>query len=82
MAKRKPSYWKPNRTHFDEVEVLRMILRGRGSMSNDRPISSAYKYFDPDIPQRTFDSDKARLHLKEAGLENHTFNLLLQGLEL
>ncbi len=56
-------------------EILDKILRGQGELGNDFPIGPAnvYRATTDEIPQREFDADKARFHLKKAGLENHTF---------
>lgn len=145
LAKRNPSYWKPGRAHFDEVEVigindisartnalltgevdlmnrcdlktvkllakssgivvkevtgtkhfsfpmlmdidpytdnnvrmalklavdrealLQAVLQGHGAIGNDHPIGAANRYHASDIPQRTYDPEKAKWHLKEAG---------------
>lgn len=55
---------------FEREEFLQKILRGYGSIGNDQPISRAYRYYDADIPQRVYDPDKAKWHLKQAGLES------------
>ena len=43
-------------------------------MGNDHPIPSQNKYH-ADLPQRQYDPDKAKFHLKKAGLEGHGFDL-------
>ncbi|MEQ9490198.1 MAG: ABC transporter substrate-binding protein [Alphaproteobacteria bacterium] len=52
---------------LDREEFLQKILRGYGSVGNDQPISKAYNFYDPSIPQRTYDPEKAKWHLKQAG---------------
>ncbi len=55
---------------IDREELLKKILRGRGSVGNDQPISSAYRFHDPSIEQRGYDPDKAKWYLKQSGLDN------------
>lgn len=52
---------------IDREEFLNTILRGYGSLGNDQPISKAYRYYDSSIPQRQYDPEKAKWHLKQAG---------------
>jgi len=59
----------------DRKELVDKILRGYGVLGNDHPIAPIVKYSATDLPQRDFDPDKARFHLKKAGLENHIFKL-------
>ncbi|MFT5731210.1 MAG: peptide/nickel transport system substrate-binding protein [Desulforhopalus sp.] len=57
----------------DRKQMLKTILRGYGSVGNDHPISTANRYHASDIPQRQYDPDKAKFHLKKAGLKDTTF---------
>ena len=59
----------------DREELLNKILRGYGVLGNDHPIAPMVKYSHIELPQRSYDPDKAKFHLKKAGLEGHTFNL-------
>jgi len=60
---------------IDREQVLEKIFRGYGSIGNDHPIPSTQKYYASELPQRQYDPEKARFHLKKAGLEGHTFKL-------
>lgn len=60
---------------IDREHVLNTILNGYGTVGNDHPISKAYRFFDKDLPQRTYDPEKAKYHLKKAGMEGHVFKL-------
>lgn len=51
------------------------VLKGYGSVANDTPLGPLDKYFCADIPQREFDPDKAKFHLKKAGMEGATVTL-------
>ncbi len=55
---------------IDREKVLETILRGRGALGNDHPISPANRYFASDLEQRAYDPEKAKFHLKKAGMEN------------
>ncbi|MBZ0163611.1 MAG: ABC transporter substrate-binding protein [Notoacmeibacter sp.] len=53
----------------DRQEILDKVLGGYGMIGNDQPIGPSYQYFDPTIEQRSYDPDKARFHLRQAGLD-------------
>jgi len=59
----------------DREQMLKTILRGYGSVGNDHPIASIQKYYASALPQRNYDPDKAKYHLKKAGMLDHTFKL-------
>ena len=59
----------------DRELLLKTILRGFGSIGNDHPNPPFNRYYASELKQRAFDPDKAKFHLKKAGLENHTFEL-------
>ncbi|KAB2884850.1 MAG: ABC transporter substrate-binding protein [Albidovulum sp.] len=54
---------------FDRQEMVDKILAGHGSVSNDNPIGPANRYFFAEMEPKTYDPDKAKFHLKEAGME-------------
>ena len=60
---------------LDRDALLRNVLRGHGSVGNDHPISIANRYHAADLPQRIYDPDKAKFHLKKAGLSSLTVDL-------
>jgi peptide/nickel transport system substrate-binding protein len=51
---------------INREEILKTALLGHGTLGNDQPIGSTYQYFDKALPQRAFDPDKAKFHLKKA----------------
>jgi peptide/nickel transport system substrate-binding protein len=53
---------------LDREQLLRIILSGHGAVGNDHPISPANRFFASDLEQRVYDPDKARFHVKQAGL--------------
>jgi len=60
---------------IDREELLKQILRGYGELGNDHPIAPVNRYFAKDLEQRSYDPDKAKFHMKKAGMLDHTFNL-------
>ncbi len=52
---------------IDREELVSKILRGYGTVGNDHPIASSMPFFDASLPQRSYDPDKAKFHLKQAG---------------
>jgi len=48
--------------------ILKSILKGHGMIGNDQPINSVYGDYCDTLPQRTFDPDKAKFHLKKSGI--------------
>ncbi len=55
---------------INRQELVDKILFGHGTVGNDQPIGPSYRYFDPNLEQRTYDPDRAKFHLKEAGLDS------------
>jgi peptide/nickel transport system substrate-binding protein len=55
----------------DRERIVKRILKGKGSVANDTPISPAH---GPDhcseLAQRQFDPDKAKFHFKKAGISS------------
>lgn len=60
---------------IDRDDLLQKILYGYGVVGNDSPIGPSYRYWDKDIPQHSYDPDKAKFHLKKAGQENLRIDL-------
>ena len=59
----------------DREQLVQKILLNHGALGNDHPISTANPYHNGDLPQRSYDPDKARYHLKKAGMEGITLDL-------
>ncbi len=51
---------------IDREELVQKILHGTGTVGNDYHVSPGMPYY-PDLPQRPYDLDKAKYHLKQAG---------------
>ena len=61
----------------DREEWLQKILKGLGEIGNDSPIGPAniYRATADEIPQRAYDPEKAKWHLKQAGHEGLSLTL-------
>jgi peptide/nickel transport system substrate-binding protein len=59
---------------INREEIVQKILYGSGTIGNDYHISKGMPYF-PDLPQRPYDPEKAKFHLKKAGLSSLNVNL-------
>jgi peptide/nickel transport system substrate-binding protein len=60
---------------IDREGMLKRTASGFGVIANDQPISSDYSYYDPSLEQITYDPEKAKWHLKQAGLDNLSVDL-------
>ena len=59
----------------DREALVQKILLGHGALGNDHPISHTQANHNGEMPQRKYDPDKARFHLKKAGMEGVTLDL-------
>jgi len=60
---------------IDREALVKQILRGYGEPGNDHPIAPVNKYHAKNLEQRKYDPDKAKFHMKKAGMLDHQFNL-------
>ncbi len=60
---------------IDRELFVQLILNGYGTPGNDHPISPANRFFASELPQRQYDPDKVKFHLKQAGLNELTVKL-------
>jgi len=59
----------------DREEFVRKILNGHGEAGNDHPIGKSYRYVADDIDKNSYDPEKAKWHLKQAGMESLSVDL-------
>ena len=69
---------------LDREDALTKILKGAGTIGNDHPISPILPYHAAELEQRVYDPEKAKWHLKQAGLDSlkvpfSTSSVPLQG---
>lgn len=55
---------------IDREAYLRSILRGHGAVGNDHPFGPTMPFYDPSVEQRQYDPERAKHHLKQAGLDS------------
>ncbi|UCH42097.1 MAG: ABC transporter substrate-binding protein [Gammaproteobacteria bacterium] len=57
-------------------EWLKKIVHGYGQLGNDNPVGPAniYRATEAELPQRQYDPEKAKFHLKKAGLSKLDIN--------
>ncbi|PZO79662.1 MAG: peptide ABC transporter substrate-binding protein, partial [Mesorhizobium amorphae] len=60
---------------IDRQQIVDLLMAGFGRVGNDHPIASTDPDFNPDLPQRSYDPDKAAFHLKKAGLSDLSVTL-------
>ena len=56
-------------------ELVEKVLLGHGAVANDHPIGPANQYYAADLEQNSYDPDRARSILAEAGLDGLTVDL-------
>lgn len=54
---------------INRQEIVDKILSGYGTVGNDLPISPSQQFYNDTLEQREFDPERARHHLKKAGLD-------------
>ena len=59
---------------INREELVEKILLGHGVMGNDQPIAPSVPFW-ADLEQRTYDPDKAKFHLKNAGYDSIDLDL-------
>ena len=64
---------------INRQEWVDKIIKGQGEVGNDSPVGPAniYRATAEELPAKPFDPDKARFHLKKAGMENLSVKLHL-----
>lgn len=55
---------------INRQELVDKILFGYGEVGNDHPIGRSNRFHAGDLEQTTYDPDKAKYHLKQAGLDS------------
>ncbi len=60
---------------INRQELVDKILLGHGQVGNDSPIGPANQYYAGDMEQLTYDPDKAKFYMKEAGMDSIDIDL-------
>lgn len=53
----------------DREQLLNTALAGLGQLGNDHPVPQTDRFFNSELPQRSYDPDKAKFHARQAGLD-------------
>ncbi|GKS77547.1 ABC transporter substrate-binding protein [Acidovorax sp. SUPP950] len=53
---------------FDREQMKKSIALDYAVIANDQPIDPTNRFYFKDLPQRTFDLDKAKFHLQKSGV--------------
>lgn len=61
---------------FDREQIKKSVFRGFAEIANDHPLSSGNRYYAADLPQRPYDPEKAKFHLKKAGALDGTLQIV------
>lgn len=56
-------------------EMVAKVLQGHGAVGNDTPIGPANQYVANELTQLSYDPDKAKFHLKQAGMSSLNIDL-------
>ena len=60
---------------LDRERIVNQVLKGYGVVANDHFVMPTSELYNDSLPQRGVDHDKARHHLKKAGMENGRLEL-------
>lgn len=60
---------------INRQQIVDTALSGYGVVGNDHPVPPASPYFNNELPQRPYDPDKAKFHLKKAGMDDLSVTL-------
>ena len=64
---RNPDFTLGMKYLIDREQMKRAAFRGYALVANDQPISPSNRYFFAGLPQRPYDPERARHHLRRAG---------------
>jgi len=59
----------------DREGMLKNVQKGYGALGNDTPFPPSDPYYCKDLPQRSYDPEEAKFHLRQAGMEGATLEL-------
>ena len=76
---RNPDFVLAMKYLLDREQMRRAIFRGFAVMANDQPIAPNHRFYFADLPQRPYDPDKAKFHLKKSGLAGATLPVVVSA---
>ncbi len=60
---------------INREQIARIVFSGQAVVGNDNPVAPTMSEFCPELPQRTYDPDKAAFHWKKGGMAGQTLDL-------
>jgi peptide/nickel transport system substrate-binding protein len=54
---------------IDREQVIQTAFSGFGSVGNDHPIAPSDRFYNSELPQHSYDPERAAFYLREAGLD-------------
>lgn len=73
---RNPNFVLAMKYLLDREQILKVAMRGYGTIANDQPVQPGSRYYLAGLPQRTFDLDKAKFYLKKSGMAGQTLPIV------
>jgi peptide/nickel transport system substrate-binding protein len=69
---------------IEREAFLKTIMGGHGTLGNDHCVSQIQRFYAKELEQRRYDPDKAKYHLRQAGMQTiqvplHTANAVFNG---
>jgi peptide/nickel transport system substrate-binding protein len=61
---------------MNREQMRSVVAHGFADLGNDQPIPPSNRFYFADLPQRPYDPDKARFHLKKAGVLGSTIPIV------
>jgi peptide/nickel transport system substrate-binding protein len=61
---------------IDREQIKRAAFRGYAVIGNDQPLAPNHRFYFPGLPQRPYDPERARFHMKKAGATGMTLPLV------
>lgn len=68
MPTREPDFVLAMKYLLDRELTRKALFRGYATVANDQPIPPGHRYYLAELPQRSYDPERARFLLKRAGL--------------
>jgi peptide/nickel transport system substrate-binding protein len=60
---------------IDRDQIARIVFSGQAVVGNDNPVAPTMSEFCPELPQRSYDPDKAAFHWKQGGMAGQTLDI-------
>jgi len=73
---RNPDFVLAMKYLLDREQMRRVVFRGFAVVGNDQPIAPNHRFYFAGLPQRPYDLEKARFHLKKSGLAGATLPIV------